>query len=339
MSLIVQVNTSATPPTTTGTTTPAAVSVSVPSAASAASTASVASTPPIPVARPPQPPASAVVVTSTQPPPTPSLATVAAAAAALEQQQQQQQHVVTNVPPPQVISQGRQNNAPGTSATSVTRISPAAAHIVQHHPPPLRMVPLPTSVTLPQSPAPVPNAIRHHALSPHHHQIAVSRAGHAGPHPQLPRLPRSPVKQHQLPTTPLQRSVIHHGGATAHRVGPPVSVNSHHLAAAAHAQHLRTNTVTVTNSNGEQQCIMVNQGQPASRSHLSLLPQQPAPGMIPSHATLGHHGGLTLPQNPSTLVPLPRQQQQQHSTTILPPTLLNRQMFSRTGLHPDHGDE
>ena len=65
-----------------------------------------------------------------------------------------------------------------------------------------------------------------------------------------PQLPRSPVRQHQLPTTPLQRSLVQHQQGS--RLSP----------------QLRTNG---------QQCIMVN---PARTSHLSMLPQNPTPGLF-----------------------------------------------------------
>merc|ERR1719418_462565 len=58
---------------------------------------------------------------------------------------------------------------------------------------------------------------------------------------------------------------------------------------------------------------MVN---PARTSHLSMLPQNPTPGLMPSSASVHHN---LLPQSPSTFVPLPahhhqhhQQQQQQH---------------------------
>lgn len=238
-----------------------------------------------------------VVATSseaTPPPPVPvmqnSLATLVAAA---EQQQKKLQSV------------GIPHHAGGHTPTTITRITTnLSPHMVQHHPPPLRMVQLSgpsnptvvTTVALPQAPAPVP--IRH-ALP----QSPVGRP---------PQLPRSPVRQHQLPTTPLQRSLVQQGG-------------------------IRTNAIAVTN--GGQQCIMVNPGQ-GRANHLSMLPQNPSPGIMPSAATVQS----LLPQNPSTLVPLPahaaqHQHRIQHTvaavnstTTILPPTLLNRQLFSRSGL-------
>merc|ERR1719266_688170 len=194
-----------------------------------------------------------------------------------------------------------------------------------------------TTMALPQAPTPVP---LRHALpqSP----VGVRPA---------PQLPRSPVRQHQLPTTPLQRSLVQQRTdlVQGSRLSP----------------QLRTNG---------QQCIMVN---PARTSHLSMLPQNPTPGLMPSSASVHHN---LLPQSPSTFVPLPahhhhhhhhphpqHHQQQQHgqqphgqqqhhpqahhgsqphhriqqtmatvtnnsTTTILPPTLLNRQFFSRTGL-------
>ena len=52
---------------------------------------------------------------------------------------------------------------------------------------------------------------------------------------------------------------------------------------------LRTNAVTVTN--GGQQCIMVN---PNRGNQLSMLPQVPTPGLLPSAASVQ---GL-LPQSP-----------------------------------------
>merc|ERR1719210_1520197 len=168
-----------------------------------------------------------------------------------------------------------------------------------------------TTVALPQSPAPVPTL--RHALP----QSPMVRA---------PQLPRSPVRQHQLPTAPLQRSLVQQ-----HSRASPV-------------QPLRTVT------NGGQQCIMVNSPR---TGHLSMLPQAPTPGLLPSAASVQ---GL-LPQSPSTLVPLPAaavahaQAQHHHhriqqtvatppsaaavtnnSTTILPPTLMNRQLFSRSNV-------
>lgn len=78
---------------------------------------------------------------------------------------------------------------------------------------------------------------------------------------------------------------------------------------------------------------MVNPGG-GRPNQLSMLPQVPTPGLLPSAATVQ---GL-LPQNPSTLVPLPTHHRIQApnpasgSTNILPPTLINRQFFSR-GVH------
>ena len=167
-----------------------------------------------------------------------------------------------------------------------------------------------TTVALPQAPAPVP--IRH----------ALPQSPLGRPAPQLPR---SPVRQHQLPTTPLQRSLVQQQQQPSRLspVQPP----------------MRTSAMAVT-TNGGQQCIMVN---PGRGSHLSMLPQTPTPGLLPSAASM--HQNL-LPQNPSTLVPLPHRihHQQQTpaaapaTTTILPPTLLNRQLFSRTGLTHHESD-
>ena len=169
------------------------------------------------------------------PPPQPeampnSLATLVAAA---EQQSKQKLHQI----PTQVRTE-----------STITRIM--SPHIVQHHPPPLRMVQLATAqppqgstvvttVALPQSPAPVPTL--RHALP----QSPMVRA---------PQLPRSPVRQHQLPTAPLQRSLVQQ-----HSRASPV-------------QPLRTVT------NGGQQCIMVNNPR---TGHLSMLPQAPTPGLLP----------------------------------------------------------
>ena len=244
------------------------------------------------------------------PPPQPeampnSLATLVAAA---EQQSKQKLHQI----PTQVRTE-----------STITRIM--SPHIVQHHPPPLRMVQLATAqppqgstvvttVALPQSPAPVSVPTLRHALP----QSPIVRA---------PQLPRSPVRQHQLPTAPLQRSLVQQ-----HSRASPV-------------QPLRTNAMTVTN--GGQQCIMVNNPR---TGHLSMLPQAPTPGLLPSAASV--HG--LLPQSPSTLVPLPaaavahaaqqhhRIQQTvatatvtNHSSTILPPTLINRQFISRSAIAPE----
>lgn len=312
MSLIVQVNSS-------NATAQAAAAASQPSqqpsnivttAAAGATTVQVA----VNAANAQSPPGSVVhqvPAMQAQPPPPPepmpnSLATLVAAA---EQQSKQKLHQI----PTQVRTE-----------STITRIM--SPHIVQHHPPPLRMVQLATAqppqgstvvttVALPQSPAPVPSL--RHALP----QSPMVRA---------PQLPRSPVRQHQLPTAPLQRSLVQQ-----HSRASPV-------------QQLRTGAMTVTN--GGQQCIMVNNPR---TGHLSMLPQTPSPGILPSAASVQ---GL-LPQSPSTLVPLPAaavahaQAQHHHhriqqtvatppsaaavtnnSTTILPPTLMNRQLFSRSNV-------
>merc|ERR1719361_2875652 len=92
----------------------------------------------------------------------------------------------------------------------------------------------------------------------------------------------------------------------------------------------------MTVTNGGQQCIMVN---PNRNNHLSMLPQAPTPGLMPSAASVQ---GL-LPQSPSTLVPVPAHHRIQQAvavtaspTNILPPTLLNRQLFSRTVQEANH---
>lgn len=116
-----------------------------------------------------------------------SLATLVAAA---EQQQQQQKLQQQNV-----LQVG------GVAAQRITAASLSPAHLVQHHPPPLRMVQIsapPPTVALPTAPAPI-----RHALP----QSPVGRP--------LPQLPRSPLKQNQLQA--VQRTVVQH------QARPPIS--------------------------------------------------------------------------------------------------------------------
>lgn len=256
-----------------------------------------------------------VVAASTPEPPVTIQSSLATLVAAAEQQQKQQQQQQQQ----QKLHQHVQRGEPPSGVPTITRITTNInPHIVQHHPPPLRMVQLsaatsplangPTVVTLPQSPAPLP--LRH--VLP---QSPVGR-----PHPQLPR---SPVRQHQLPTTPLQRSVVQQQQQQQQQ--------------SRNQPQLRTTAVTVIN--GGQQCITVNPAGRNSAAHLTMLPQAPTPGLLPSAASL--HG--LLPQSPATLMPLPAHHRIQptnlvtaNSTAILPPTYLNRQLFSRSGLTPEN---
>ena len=223
--------------------------------------------------------------------------------------------------------QQQQQNVLQVAPRIATNLSPA--HLVQHHPPPLRMVQISapqnltngpgavvTTVALPTAPAPI-----RHALP----QSPVGRP--------LPQLPRSPLKQNQLQQAVHQHQHHHHRTVVQHQPRPAHHHHQHHHAG-GHQPQLRTNAVTVTN--GGQQCIMVN---PNRNNHLSMLPQAPTPGLMPSAASVQ---GL-LPQSPSTLVPVPAHHRIQQAvavtaspTNILPPTLLNRQLFSRTVQEANH---
>ena len=256
---------------------------------------------------------------TSHPPMQNSLATLVAAAEQQQQKQQQQQ-------------QQKLIHTPTTITRITTNLSP---HLVQHHPPPLRMVQLhhAPSAQGPQSNGPAGTVVTTVALpqapTPLRHALPQTPVVTGVRHPQLPR---SPIRQHQLPTTPLQRSLVQAQGPNGPARLSPV-------------QQIR---------NG-QQCIMVNPARAgqthltSGQTHLSMLPQNPAPGILSG-------SGLALPQNPTTLVPLPHHRIHHHSlgsagptavtvglpaghtggnttTTILPPTLLNRHLLSQHHQH------
>ena len=221
--------------------------------------------------------------------------------------------------------QQQQQNVLQVAPRIATNLSPA--HLVQHHPPPLRMVQISAPQNLTNGPGAVVTTVAlPTAPAPLRHALPQSPVGRP-----LPQLPRSPLKQNQLQQAVhahQQQHHHHHRTVVQHQPRPA------HLHAGQ--PQLRTNAVTVTN--GGQQCIMVN---PNRNNHLSMLPQAPTPGLMPS--AVSSVQGL-LPQSPSTLVPVPAHHRIQQvpvavsasPTNILPPTLLNRQLFSRTVQEANH---
>ena len=264
----------------------------------------------------------------------------------------EQPSIVTQIPSPSL-----QTSQPPLSVLSrvanqqlsgLTRITTGggAQHVVQHHPPPLRMVHLPngnqipvsaatfsalsgnnvvTTVALPTSPAPV--AIRH--VLP---QTPVGRP---------PQLPRSPVRQHQLPQTPILR----------HQMTVSPNLTHQHQQQRLMPSQGQLRTYHQMKVNGPAGTIMVTQRQPTL-----MLPQSPSPGMLPTVPSPGlMPAGTNLMTFPLKIqsAPMPPQHQQQQqqyhhqhqqlqqqhlsvpipsvvsstSSTILPPNTLHHQLF------------
>ena len=226
-------------------------------------------------------------------------------------------------------------------------------HVVQHHPPPLRMVQIPSAVQvsaanvsqrvpgLPQNPISIRHALPQAPLT---RAVASNTIG-------VPQLPRSPVRHPQLPQTPLLRQSLHPMQATP--IGGARLPSS--IAALASGQvqqrHLATRTtggttvvqdLQVTRSN----CIMVSQ-----RAHSLMLPQTPAtPLQLATNQTpvLSNAAGshiITLPAQPAqrlqSLVQSPQlaavvqpkqavpvQQAVKQQPTILPPNTLHHLLSS-----------
>ena len=262
------------------------------------------------------------------------------------------QSLVTQIPSPTPTLQTTQpplsvlSRVANQQLTSLARLG-AQHHVVQHHPPPLRMVHLPngnptfttnnvvTSVALPSS---TPMTIRQ--ILP---QTPVGRP---------PQLPRSPVRQHQLPQTPILR----------HQMAPasPSGVPQHQRLVAGQGQ-MRTYHQMKVGSAPAGTIMMTQRQQPTltmlqQAPNSAMFPSVPSPGLLPTqatnlmtfplklqpavlppphqhHQTLQHH----QPQTHLSVQPLPAPPHvsSSNSCTILPPNTLHHQLFPPTRNDPD----
>lgn len=251
----------------------------------------------------------------------------------------------TSQPPLSVLSRVANQQLSG-----LTRITTAggAQHVVQHHPPPLRMVHLPNGNQIPVSAATFSalsagnNVVTTVALPTSPAPVSIRQILPQTPVGRPPQLPRSPVRQHQLPQTPILRHQMTAGNNMTHhqRLMP--------------GQGPAMRTYHQMKVGGPAGTIMVTQRQ--QQPTLTMLPQAPSPGMLPNVPSPGMmSAGSNLMTFPLKIqsAPMPAlhqhqhqhqlQQQQQHhpqqmsvpipsvvsssSSTILPPNTLHHQLF------------
>jgi hypothetical protein len=239
-------------------------------------------------------------------------------------------------PQPQLSVLSRVANQQLASLTRITSAAGGAQHVVQHHPPPLRMVHIPNGGPIPVSAA--------------FSGIPASAVNNVGPIRQIlpqapvgrpPQLPRSPVRQ--LPLS--QAQILRHPLATASPVAPS-SVAAHHQRIVTGQGHLRAfQQMKVAGAP-----IMMTQRQPPALAMMphapnaALHPSVPSPGMMPAAPNLLAFP-LKIQSAPPLPAPPPPPQHLPHLTVpsmvssgscpILPPNTQHHQLFPAAPQDPD----